>query len=172
MVSASDPPNPEGPASYLGRAMGIDLGSKRIGVALASGGVATPLTVVQRGSDTPRAHRELRSLVAEWEVDQVVVGLPLHLSGAKGQAAQAAEAEVLQLRVSLGVPVTTYDERLTTVSADRSLRAINMDGHQRRAVIDQVAAAVMLQAWVDGQSARSTLQAGPPAGGGSDTNER
>jgi putative Holliday junction resolvase len=65
--------------------------------------------------------------------------------------------------VSLGVPITTYDERLTTVTADRSLRGIDLDGYQRRKVIDQVAAAVMLQAWVDAQPEHSTSDGDTPA---------
>ena len=136
---------------HFGRALGIDLGSKRIGIALASGTLATPLTVIQRTKDVAALHRKIRELVAEWEVDIVVVGMPLHLSGARGDAAHRAESEVEQLRLSLDVPVTTYDERLTTVTADRSLKAVDMDGRQRRNVIDQVAAAVLLQGWVDSQ---------------------
>jgi putative Holliday junction resolvase len=71
-----------------------------------------------------------------------------------GPAARAAVAEAGALRAVLAVPVETYDERLTTVTADRSLKELRMKGHARRRVVDQVAAAVMLQAWLDRNRAR------------------
>jgi putative holliday junction resolvase len=80
----------------------------------------------------------------------VVVGLPLSLSGAAGPAARAAAEEADALAVVVGVPVETFDERLTTVSAERALRAGGTRAPSRRKVIDKAAAAVMLQAWLDG----------------------
>jgi putative Holliday junction resolvase len=133
------------------RAMGIDLGSKRIGVAVSdsAGSVATPIETVPRSRDRGATHRRIAELVAEWECDVVVVGLPLGLDGRIGAAAQAALAEAEELHDTVGVPVETYDERLTTVTADRSLMQMNLNAGARRRMVDQVAAAVMLQAWLD-----------------------
>ena len=79
----------------------------------------------------------------------LVVGLPLRLDGRIGPAADGVLAEIEELAATVGVPVETYDERLTTVSADRSLREMKMKGAARRRVVDQLAAAVILQGWLD-----------------------
>jgi putative Holliday junction resolvase len=78
-----------------------------------------------------------------------VVGLPLSLDGTRGPAARSAETEARQLASVVGVPVEMYDERFTTVTAERGLREVGLDARQRRKVVDKVAAAVMLQAWLD-----------------------
>jgi putative holliday junction resolvase len=131
------------------RALGVDLGSKRIGVAVSAGTVATPYEVVQRSGDRARDHRKLRELVEETEAEIVVVGLPYRLDGSIGPAARAALDETAELACTVGVPVETYDERLTTVTADRSLLEMNMKADARRRVVDKVAAAVILQSWLD-----------------------
>ncbi len=82
---------------------------------------------------------------------RIVVGLPLSLDGSVGPAAAAALAEADRLRATTDLPVDTYDERFTTVTADRNLMERKMKADARRRVIDKVAAAVMLQAWLDGQ---------------------
>jgi putative Holliday junction resolvase len=135
------------------RVLGIDLGAKRIGVAVSdrSGTIATPLTVVQRSGNVAADHRRIAALVAEEEAERVVVGMPLSLDGSMGPAARAAAAEAEVLASVVGVPVETYDERLTTVSAERSLMEARMRAEARRRVVDKVAAAVMLQSWLDGQ---------------------
>ncbi len=133
------------------RALGLDLGSKRIGVAVSdrSGTIASPLTVIHRAKRRGEDHRRIAELVAEEEAELVVVGMPLHLSGAIGPAARGAATEAEQLSSVVGVPVITHDERLTTVTAERALREASVRGADRRAVVDKVAAAVMLQAWLD-----------------------
>jgi len=131
------------------RVLGLDLGSRRIGVAISSGTVATPHTVVERATDRATDHAAIAKLVEELEADRVVVGLPLSLDGKMGPAATAAAEEAGVLGDVLGVPVETYDERLTTVTADRSLSSLGLRGQARRRVVDKVAAAVMLQAWLD-----------------------
>lgn len=135
------------------RVLGLDLGSKRIGVAVSdsSGTIAGPLTVLQRTGDRARDHENIRKLVVEEEAERVVVGLPLSLDGSMGPAAVAAVAEAEQLATVVGVPVESYDERLTTVSAERTLMEAKMRAEARRRVVDKVAAAVMLQAWLDGR---------------------
>src|SRR4051794_14514527 len=133
------------------RSLGLDLGDTRIGVAVgdADERVASPVVVVRRDADRPRVHRRIGELVAEWEAEVVVVGLPLSLDGSAGPAAAKVEAEVAELAAVLPVPVVTHDERLTTVTAERMLRELDLDGRARRKVIDMVAAAVILQDWLD-----------------------
>lgn len=131
------------------RAVGIDLGSVRIGVAVSSGTLATPYEVVARSGDRTRDHAAIARLVEEAGAEVVVVGLPLSLDGSMGPAARAAVAEADELAAALDVPVETYDERLTTVSADRQLKEQGLDASARRRVVDKVAAAILLQAWLD-----------------------
>ncbi len=141
------------------RVLGIDLGERRVGVALSNseGTMAMPFEVVKRSGDRQRDHRALRALAEEGEVTAVVVGLPLSLDGSLGPAARGVLEEVAQLRAALsnvggsagGLPVATYDERLTTVTADRGLMEMRMKADARRRVVDKVAAAVMLQSWLD-----------------------
>jgi len=133
--------------------LALDLGSKRIGVAVSDAGgvLATPRTTVERSRDRARDHRRIAELVADEEAGTVVVGLPLSLDGKTGPAAEAVLAEVAELAAVLAVPVVTHDERLTTVTAHDQLRAAGMDGRRRRSVVDQQAAAVLLQSWLDAQ---------------------
>lgn len=134
-----------------GRVIGIDLGSKRIGVSVSDsdGVLALPYEVVQRSRDRASDHRRLKELAEEVDAVAIVVGLPLSLDGSEGPAARAALEEIEVLRSVVEVPVETIDERLTTVSADRSLQQMNMKAGARRRVVDKVAAAVLLQAWLD-----------------------
>ncbi len=133
------------------RVIGIDLGSKRIGVASSdsSGTLASPVTVIQRSGSEERDHREILKIVEEYEAVAVVVGLPISMSGELGAAAQAATAEAKRLASVVGVPVHLHDERLTTKTADEALIQNKMKAQARRRVIDKVAAAVMLQSWLD-----------------------
>lgn len=133
------------------RAIGLDLGTKRIGVALSNsdGTLATPFGVVHRTRDRAGDHRRIAEMAREAEAEVVVVGVPYHLDGRLSPNARAALAEARQLGVTVGLPVETYDERLTTVSAERSLRDMDIRGPARRKVVDQLAATVMLQAWLD-----------------------
>jgi putative Holliday junction resolvase len=134
-----------------GRALGLDLGSKRIGVAVSDAGgvLASPLVTLERTRDVAALHRRVARLVAEEEVAVVVVGLPLSLDGKDGPAAQAARGEAAALADVLPVPVVTHDERLTTVTAHQQLAAAGLDSRRRRQVVDQQAAAVLLQSWLD-----------------------
>jgi putative holliday junction resolvase len=133
------------------RAIGLDLGERRIGVALcdSAGTLATPYEVIQRSGDRARDHLRIAELVAEAEAEVVVVGLPLSLDGTVGPAAAGVQAEVAELREHLGVPVEVWDERLSTVEAAQRLRAAGVPGRKRRHVVDQVAATVILQSWLD-----------------------
>ena len=133
------------------RALGIDLGSKRIGVALANseGTVATPYEVVARSGDRARDHARIAALATEAGAVQLVVGLPLSLDGSVGPAAARALLEAEELAEATGLPVATWDERFTTVTADQQLMVQNMKADARRRVVDKVAASVMLQGWLD-----------------------
>jgi putative holliday junction resolvase len=133
------------------RALGLDLGSRRIGVALcdSAGTLATPYEVVPRSGDRARDHRRIAELVDEAGAEIVVVGLPLSLDGTVGPAAAGVVSEVTELRDHLTVPVEVWDERLSTVEATRRLRSAGVSGRKRRHVIDQVAATVILQSWLD-----------------------
>ncbi|MEO9223827.1 MAG: Holliday junction resolvase RuvX [Acidimicrobiales bacterium] len=137
------------------RVLGVDPGTKRIGLALGDTAtrVATPLTVVIRTGDGAGSRREVAGIVDEWEVEALVVGLPITMAGEHGTAAAAAETEADALAAATHVPVTLYDERLTTVTAHRSLQDQGLDSRARRERVDAVAAAVMLQAWLDGVAA-------------------
>jgi putative Holliday junction resolvase len=140
------------------RALGVDLGTKRIGLATsdASATIATPLQVLNRSGSRLQDHQAIAAIVQEYEIDCVVVGMPLSMSGDVGAAAQAATVEVAQMTNVVGVPVLTYDERLTTVSAHQILQENNVNAKDRKLVVDKVAAAVMLQSWLDAQKQNST----------------
>ncbi len=131
------------------RAIGVDLGSKRVGVAISSGSLATPYEVLRRSGDRTRDHARIAELVEEAGAELVVVGVPLSMDGSMGAAAQRAMDEIDQLTAVLDVPVRTWDERLSTVTAERSLMDQNLNAQARRRVVDKVAAAVILQSWLD-----------------------
>ena len=134
-----------------GRRLGVDVGSVRIGVAASDPDciLATPVETVHR--DRSGKHvRRLAALAAELDAVEVVVGLPRTLADRTGRSAQDAIelAEALARRIA-PTPVRLADERLTTVSAQRSLRAAGVRAREQRAVIDQAAAVAILQSWLD-----------------------
>ena len=133
------------------RALGLDLGERRVGVAVcdSAGTVATPVETLVRTGDADRDLGAIADQVQQWQAEIVVVGLPVSLDGSEGPAARAARAEIGRLERLLEVPVVSYDERLTTVIAERSLMEQNVKGPRRRRVVDRVAAAVTLQSWLD-----------------------
>jgi len=146
----------------VARVLGVDLGSKRIGVAVSdlSGTIATPLCVVRRSGREKDDHEVLVGIVADEEAMAIVVGLPLTLAGETGPAARAATSEAGRLATVSPVPVYLHDERLTTVSAERPMLEMKMNAQARRRVVDKVAAAVMLQSWLDSRAPRTPV---PPA---------
>lgn len=133
------------------RVVGLDLGGRRIGVAVSdpSGTLASPHSVLERGGDTATDHAAIAALIAEVGAERVVVGLPLSLDGTVGPAASGVRDEIEALAAVLPVPVETRDERLTTVTAERALTAQKVRARDRRRVVDKVAAAVILQSWLD-----------------------
>jgi putative Holliday junction resolvase len=137
----------------MSRVLGVDLGSRRIGLALSDPGgrVATPHAVIERGGDLSADHRTILAHAREAGASRVVVGLPLSLSGDVGPAARAVLGEVDSLRALAGgeVTVETHDERLTTVIAERGMRAARASRSARRRKVDASAAAVMLQSYLE-----------------------
>jgi putative Holliday junction resolvase len=148
-VSVVHPTSQQVPAA--GRVIGVDLGSKRIGIAVTDSGqrLATGVTFVGRNGNPMAERAAIAEVVAEYEAVGVVVGVPRSLSGDLGPAARAALDEVAALRAGLPVPVDTVDERFTTVTAAASLRAGGRSSRRQRTLVDQTAAAVALQAWLD-----------------------
>jgi len=134
-----------------GRVLGVDLGSRRIGVAVTDGDqrLATGLTVLTRGRDHAADHQALAALAADCQAVGIVVGLPLSLSGQLGPAARSVMEEVAELRQRVPVEVETVDERLTTRAAASGLRASGRRHREQRGVIDQSAATLLLQTWVE-----------------------
>jgi putative Holliday junction resolvase len=146
------------------RVLALDLGSKRIGVAVSdpSETIASPDRVLERTGSRARDHKAIGELVAEWGAELLVVGLPLSLSGDDGPAARATREEVAELARDLTVPVELHDERLTTVTASRTLQEAKMTADARRRVVDKVAAAVLLQSWLDERASRRRREAPRP----------
>lgn len=138
----------------MARAIGVDLGTKRVGVAASDPSriLASPVTVLLRRGDRTQDHRALRDIIQEYEADVVVVGLPLSLNGKESHAARLVRDEVRQMTSTLGIPIVLHDERFTTSTAHASMKERNMNAQKRREVVDKVAAAVMLQGWLDQQA--------------------
>jgi putative Holliday junction resolvase len=151
------PDRPGGDDPGRGRRVGVDVGSVRIGVAVSDpdGILATPVETVRRDK-TDRHLRRLTQLIVELEAVEVVVGLPRTLADRTGPSAQDA----IDLAADLGrrvapTPVRMADERLTTVTAQRSLREAGVRARGQKAMIDQAAAVGILQSWLDQR--RATL---------------
>ncbi|HEY8523433.1 MAG TPA: Holliday junction resolvase RuvX [Acidimicrobiales bacterium] len=149
------------------RAVALDIGTRRIGVALSdsAGTLATPYEVVPRSGDRARDHDRIAALADDADAEVVVVGLPLSLDGTVGPAARTVLDEVAELRARLGRPVVVWDERLSTAEAERRLRGAGVKGRARRKVVDQVAATVILQAWLDAGQPLDRPDPGGPSGG-------
>jgi putative Holliday junction resolvase len=132
------------------RLLGLDLGSKTIGLAVASwpDGVATALTTLRRARFQEDAV-QLMSLIRRERITHLVLGLPLHMGGAEGRRTQATRAFVRNLQVFSPPPVLLFDERLTTAEADDRMREAGVAPARRADIIDAVAAAVILENAMD-----------------------
>lgn len=144
--------------------LGVDVGEVRIGVAICDpdGLLATPLATIQRDRNpvkgaVPSDMSELARLAAAHGTVEVVVGLPITLAGTEGPAAVQARRYADRLALVLDpVPVTLADERMSTVLATRRLSERGVPGRRRRQVVDQAAAAEILQSWLDAQRRRGS----------------
>lgn len=135
------------------RVLGLDVGSKRIGIAISD-----PLGITAQGLET--LHRQnkrldfekLAKLVRDNEVAEIVVGFPLRMSGAEGIQAEKMHIFAEELRKRLQLPVHLWDERLTSAEANRLLRETDMSIRRRGQVVDQMAAVLILQSWMEHRS--------------------
>ena len=134
----------------MNRVLGVDLGQARTGVALSDElrMLAHPLETIENSS-AEKVARRVRQIVAEKEVDCVVVGLPRHMNGSLGPAAEKAQQFVEKLRSLISCEVVTWDERLSTVAAERALRDAGRKTRETRGIRDQVAAQIILQSYLD-----------------------
>lgn len=130
--------------------MGLDYGDKRIGVAIsdAFGWTAQGVEVIERKKEGDYLER-IRELVREHEVDSIVVGLPKNMNGTIGPRGEICMAFAEELRQTLSMPVHLWDERLTTVSAQRTLLEADVSRRKRKQVVDKMAAAILLQNYLD-----------------------
>lgn len=128
--------------------LGLDLGDKRIGVAIADGLVAVPLTVIESAGKEADLER-IAAMSQEYGIERIVVGLPRSLDGSTGKQATKVEQFVATLSSHIDIPVDTWDERLSTVSAERMLRDAGAKHDKRKANRDAMAAAIILQAYID-----------------------
>ncbi len=133
-----------------GRILALDVGRKRIGIAVSDplGITAQGLKVLERKNwDTDLAR--LQEIARPYEVQEILVGLPRHMDGRLGEQAEEILALARDLGEALGAKVTTWDERLSTVEAERLLITADLSRARRRRVVDQVAATLILQAYLD-----------------------
>lgn len=128
--------------------LGIDLGTKRIGLAVATAGVATPAGVIQRSGDDAADIASIRRAADERNAEKIVLGHPRKLDGTVGPAAEAAEQFADSLRAA-GMDVVLWDERLSTVQAERVMIGGGARRRERRGAIDALAATVVLQSYID-----------------------
>ena len=134
------------------RSIGIDHGDARIGVAISDelGMLAHPLETIhlEKGDPFPR----IKEIVESKKVGMIVLGLPRNMDGTYGPAAEKVRAFAELLKAAVPCPVKLWDERMTTKAAQRSLHAAGRNTKQSRAVIDQAAAHLILQGWLDSQA--------------------
>ncbi len=139
-----------GPRKGLGRTLGLDVGDKTIGVALSDelGLTAQPYQTLRR-TGCERDLQAIRCLLEEWGVSAVVVGLPKNMDGSIGAQARKVSVFADRIEEALGVAVVRWDERLSTVAAERVLIEADMSRAKRKKHVDKVAAAVILQGYLD-----------------------
>lgn len=138
------------------RIMGLDVGEKTIGVAVsdALGWTAQGVDIVRR-STVDRDFASLQTIIADYDVEQIVVGLPKNMDGTIGSSAKQCQAFAKEAEKRLKLPVILWDERLTTMAAERTLLSVDMSRKRRKRVIDKLAATLILQAFLDAQRRNS-----------------
>ena len=142
--------------SWAGRTLALDVGDARIGVALsdATGFLASPLNTI-KVKTRAQAIQCIVELISEYQVEQVVAGLPVSLDGHIGPQARKVRDFISELEASLTVPVLTWDESYSTVEADEMMRKAGTRRARRRDLRDAAAAAVILQQYLDSRKSRS-----------------
>lgn len=141
---------PTGSREPVGRCLGLDVGTRTVGVAVSDplGLTAQPLEVIRYRS-WQEAEERLEALVRQYGAERLVVGYPRRTDGTEGPEARWVRKKVSRLQARLGLPCDLWDERLTTAAAERALLEADVSRRRRREVIDQTAAAIMLQSYLD-----------------------
>jgi putative holliday junction resolvase len=143
------------PRTVAGRIMALDVGSRRIGVA-----VSDPLGITAQGLDTIQRQNKrhdleaLRELLAKYDVREIVVGLPLRLSGLEGTQSEKMRQFADELHAKFGLTVHLWDERWTSTEANRLLRETDLSIRKRGQAVDRMAATLILQSWMQAHSNR------------------
>jgi putative Holliday junction resolvase len=132
------------------RVLALDLGERRIGVALSDvyGSLANPLTTIA-ATPRPQAIREIIKLIDEYQVVELVIGLPLTLRGEIGPQAQVVKSFAAEIAKAISIPVHFFDERLSSAAADQMMRELGIKPEKRKQHIDQIAASIILQDYLD-----------------------
>ena len=145
----------------IGRVLGLDVGSRRIGIA-----VSDPLGITAQGLDTLQRRNKRQDLAAlervirEYQVTEIVVGLPLRMSGDEGTQSDKMQVFAEDLRKRFRMPVHLWDERLTSAEANRLLRETELSIEKRAKAVDRMAAILILQGWMEG-SRHTSLDSSP-----------
>ena len=134
------------------RSLGIDLGDARVGVAISDelGMLAHPLETIKVAQTEPA--KRVAEIVVDRKIANVIVGIAKNMDGSSGPAAEKAKSFIAVLRELMDCPVIAWDERLSTVQARRGMREAGRSEKRQREVIDQAAAAVILQSWLDSRT--------------------
>ncbi len=133
------------------RIMGLDVGEKRIGVAVSDplGWTAQGIGVIRGDQPRVQVMEQLRKLVQEYQVERIVVGLPRNMNGTLGKQGQRVLDFAREIGAELGLPVETWDERLSTASAEKVLLSADLSRARRKKIIDKMAAVIILQSYLD-----------------------
>ncbi len=145
--------SPGGSGISLARVLGVDCGEARVGLAISDdlGMLAHPLETIDVRKQNPV--KRIAEIARERDVHVIILGMPRNMDGSYGPAADKVREFSSRLSQEIGsAKILTWDERLTTVSASRQLRAAGRDARSQKAVIDQVAAQGILQSWLDAQA--------------------
>ena len=140
------------------RVMGLDYGRSTVGVAISDsmGLTAQPIeTITRKGENKLRTtYARIRELINEYEIERIVVGLPLHMNGEKGDRAIKSEEFAAELEKKVELPVELYDERLTTVEASRVLTEGNIKKDRQKDYVDKLAASLILKGYLESKSGK------------------
>lgn len=133
------------------RIMSLDVGSRTIGIACSDALLMTAqgIETIRRTTSLEKDFNRLQELIAEYEVHELVVGMPKNMNGTKGERAEKTEEFVEKMKEVIDLPVSYWDERLSTVMAERQLIAADVSRKKRKSVIDKMAAVVILQGYLD-----------------------
>jgi putative Holliday junction resolvase len=152
--SSESPELSTAPVRRVGRILGLDVGARRIGIA-----VSDPLGITAQGLDTLQRRNkradfeQLGRVIREYLVQEIVVGLPLRMSGAEGIQAEKMQSFAEELRKRFRLPVHLWDERLTSAEANRLLRETELSIEKRGKAVDRMAAVLILQGWMERRAA-------------------